>query len=383
MRSFYWIAIFVVSVGLITGGCQLKQSEYGKFTKDEIEEMGYAQVDGLPPVSGGVTLSIMGETVTANEIVNNEPMIESLRPMNEYDDYKLFAKKARQAVSRVVMGKVSDILLYQLARKDSPGNVDEMLEKAVETEIDKHVANYKNNFAKAEQAFKEMGFIDWDNFREYKKKLVMTQFYISKQIKKNQPIMHSEMINRYNTLKKEFFEVEGILVMRVIEINPDKLAADEIDSVSGETPSQAAIRKGKELVALIKGGEDFAKLAGANSHGSARKKGGLWDNIILGSMMEPYDELEKAAEKMEPGDVSDVIKAGKYVFIMKLEDKREASVTPFIDVQDRIEAEIGLIRQRIEYNKVLVEVVNQADIKDLDIFTNYCLRQAFNIITEK
>lgn len=380
MRSYYIAMVLAIFVGLISCGCQIKQNNFGKFTEEEVSAMGFAQVDGLPEASGGITLSIMGETITADEVVNTEAMIKGLGALNEFGSYESFERKAREPVSRVIMGKVSDILLYQLARKDSPDNIDDMLVKAVDKEVDKHVANYENNFAKAEAAFKGMGFADWDDFREYKKKLVMTQFYISKQIKKDQPISHSEMVARYNALKKEYFDIKGLLKIRVIEIEAGKLAADEIDSASGETAGQAAVRKGKELSKRAKDGEDFAELAEANSHGIARKVGGLWPDVTVGSLAAPYDELEKAAEMMEPGDVSDVIEAGGYVFVMKLDDKRKASVTPFTEVQDRIEAEIRLIQQRVEYNRVLVEIVEQAEVKDREVFTNYCLRHAFEII---
>ena len=168
--------------------------------------------------------------------------------------------------------------------------------------------------------------------------------------------------------------------MRVIDIQPDKLASDEIKVENGESREEATLRKGKELLERIKAGENFGKLAEANSNGVGKKTGGLWADRAVGSLVEPYDALEKAAEKMDSGDISDVIEVEGHVFVMKLEDKRIGGTVPFTEVQGRIESELRLISQRAEYNKVFVEIVQQANVKDLDIFTNYCLKQAFDII---
>jgi parvulin-like peptidyl-prolyl isomerase len=383
MRSYYMIMVFSVVFAVISSGCKLKERQYGKFTKDEISKMPYAKVEGLPEPSGGVTLSIMGQTVTANEIVNNQPVIKSLAPMADLGVYDLFTIKAKPLVSQIVMSKVSDVLVYNLAKKNAPSNIDEVLEKAAEKEVNRHLAKYGHNRARAESAFKKMGFFDWDDFTEFKKKVVMTQMYMSKKIKKDIPIAHDDMIARYNIFianKDPDFIWDSRLKMRVIDIQPDKLASDEIKVENGESRKQATLRKGKELLERIKAGENFGKLAEANSHGVGKKTGGLWADRAVGSLVEPYDALEKAAEKMDSGDISDVIEVEGHVFVMKLEDKRIGGTVPFTEVQGRIESELRLISQRSEYNKVFAEIVQQANVKDLDIFTNYCLKQAFDII---
>ena len=80
---------------------------------------------------------------------------------------------------------------------------------------------------------------------------------------------------------------------------------------------------------------------------------------------------------MNPGDISDIIQAKGHVFIMKLEDKVIAGSTPFVEVQDRIEEEIRTIRQRKEYQKVIADIVKQANISNMERFTEYCLETAY------
>jgi parvulin-like peptidyl-prolyl isomerase len=383
MRTYSIIMVFCVVFGFILSGCTAKERLYGEFTEEEIAEMGYAKVDGLPPASGGVTLSIMGETVTSDEIIDNELLIKRLEPMTKYGIYEIFEKNARETVDIFIMNKVSDILIYQMAKKNAPPNIDEILEKSVESEVNQHVAVYGNDFAKAEEAFKEIGITSWDAFREHKKKLIMTQFYISKNVKKDIPIMHSDMLAMYNALKKKYFIQVGKLTMRVIEIDANKLTADEIDTANGETAEDAAVRKATGLVKQLRENADFAKLAKTHSHGAKRKKGGLWNEMTTASINEPYDVLGKAAESMEPGDVSGVIKAGEYVFIMKLEDKIVGKVTPFAEVQGILESRLKMSQQRAVYNKALADIVNHAEIRDLGVFSDYCIKRAYEVITNK
>jgi parvulin-like peptidyl-prolyl isomerase len=381
MRSYYKVMIFVVLLGVISGGCKLKERQYGKFTEEELANLGYPTIEGLPAVSGGITVSVMGEAITVDEVVNSERVIEALTPLADLGVYNLFRKNAKATVEQIVVGKVSDVLIYHLAKKNAQSNIDEVLDKAVETEISKHVANYENNYALAEKAFKNMGFTDWKSFRQYKRKFVMTQFYMSSKVKKDKPIAHSDMIARYNSLKDQY-QWDGVLKMRVIDIHPDKLDPSEIDTANSETKEQAALRKGKELLELIKTGKDFGGLAQTHSDGIGNKTGGLWGETTPGILKPPYDVVDKAAEKMNGGDVSDLIVTDGHVFIMKLEEKLEGGYTPFVEVQGRMEAELKILQQRVEYNKIFAEVVAQADIRDLDIFVEYCLRRAFVLISE-
>lgn len=397
MRSYYIIIVFAAALAVISCGCSMKESHYGKFTEEEVSKMAYAKVEGLPEPSGGVTISVMSETVSADEVVNNEPVLATLaRILSISEFYEVFAVKARPLIVEEIKNIVSKKYIYYTAKKNAPSSIDEMLEKIVKKEVDRHLANYDNNGALALSAFKTekefigMGVTDWKSFREYKKMMFMVRMYLSKKIKKDKPIMLDDMKARYNAyITKEIVNEnkppiiwDYKLKMRVIDIHPDKLAPNEIDSANEETRQQAALRKGKELLNLInEKGEDFGKLAEAHSHGVGNDTSGLWAERIFGSLAEPYDTLEKAADKMNISDVSNVIEVKGHVFIMKLEDKREGGTVPFADVQGRMESEIRDLQQQIEYEKVLSEIVDQIDVRDLDIFTDYCLKRAFELIT--
>lgn len=393
MRSYFMIMVIAVVFTLIFGGCSLKEKEYGKFTAEEVARMPLVKAESLPDPTGGVTLSILSETITADDVVNNEKVIELLTPFAKTGLYELFAVKARDTLLTEIKERVSKKYIYHTAKKNAPSNIDEMLEKMIEQEVNRHLANYKNNYALAESAFKtekeflDMGVTDWKSFREYKKMMIMVRMYLSKKIKKEKPVKLSDMkaiYDMYVRRKHPEFVWDYELQLRVIDIQPDKLTPEQVDSASGETREQAALRTGKELLERINKGENFGRLAKEYSHGIGNDKGGLWEIHIFGSLAEPYDQLDKAADKMKVGDVSkDVIEAIGHVFILRLEGKREGGIAPFAEKQDRIEMEIKNLQQQIEYNKVLAEISSKIEVKDIDIFTDQCLRRAFELIEKR
>ena len=84
-------------------------------------------------------------------------------------DFEAFRKQARPLVAKVILNKITDILLYQQARKDAPDNIDETLDKFVETEVNKFIASYGGNYAKAQARLTKMG-LDWQGLRPFASK---------------------------------------------------------------------------------------------------------------------------------------------------------------------------------------------------------------------
>jgi peptidyl-prolyl cis-trans isomerase C len=90
----------------------------------------------------------------------------------------------------------------------------------------------------------------------------------------------------------------------------------------------------KAVEARIKGGEDFAKVAGEVSKdpGSGKEGGDLgW---FTKDRMVP--EFADAAFKLQPGQVSDPVKSQFGWHVIKLEEKRPKPVPSFDDVKDQV-----------------------------------------------
>ncbi len=129
----------------------------------------------------------------------------------------------------------------------------------------------------------------------------------------------------YETNKFKYTNVEKSARARHILIKVDEDADEETQN--------AAKAKAEALLAEIKAGADFAKLATENSEdpGSAKKGGDLGYNP-RGVMVPEFDE---AMFSMKPGDVSDLVKTQFGYHIIKLEGFREGTIS-LADATDEI-----------------------------------------------
>ncbi len=373
MRKFYFYILAGCFLAAATGSCQSKKAKQGKFSEAQIAEFALAKRQDLPALSGGLVLSINKEAVTADEIIS--PLMETLGLMAAGGNFQRFALQARGFVAQAVMSRTTDVLLYQQAKKQSADSINEdALDKAAQAEVNRFVANYRGNVAEANKAIQEMG-MGWPQFRDYQKRLLLTQYYISQELGDREPVTHSELLDKYNEMKDEHFSQMGQIRFRLIDI--------AIDNEPGTgAAKEAALKLAQELTERIRGGEDFGELAKTYSDDAPHRvaEGGLWAPVTPGSLAAPHDVLENVAQQMEPGDVSGPIEGNGHIFIMKLESKREAGSEPFENVQAQIEAQIQFQRRKSALDAMIEKLIRQANIADMDTFVNFCVETAYRRI---
>lgn len=134
----------------------------------------------------------------------------------------------------------------------------------------------------------------------------------------------SRVKSYFDTHKSEFSEVEKAKVRHIL------IRAPKADA--------AAVAKAKDeagkVVASLKAGADFAKLAKEKSQdpGSA-KDGGLIDYFAKGAMV---PEFEAYAFSGKPGEISEPIQSDFGFHVIRIEDRKPASSKKLEEVQDDI-----------------------------------------------
>lgn len=355
---------------LFAVGCANSKPGTGKFTEEEMAVFPLANEQELPDIHGGLVLSIGSETITVDQIVS--PVMKMLKEEVDTGNFGQFRQQVGPTVSQLIHSKIADILLYDEAKRSTSDGMDEYLDKAVESEVNRFVADYDGNVAKAQEAIDAMGF-DWQGFRDYQKKLILTQSYIQQKMTDGAPVTHGELLDHYNANKAERFEWKGTVEFSLIDITVDK-----VEPVEPAKPAeQAAFDRAAELVKRIRQGEDFGEIAKEHSHGHRAAMGGRWSAVTLGSLAWPFDVLESHFPGMEPGKISDPIEVEGHVFIIKLESKTPGGYKSFEEVQDEIEAEVVLERRARQYEEMVSKLISQANISNLDEFWEYCIEAAY------
>ena len=349
-------------------GCKGKDKP--RFTEEELAQIPLVQTEGLPKASAGMVLSVAGETITSEEIVAE--LIEPFRPLAQRSNFQQFSKTARPEVEKLLAARVSDILLYNEAKKQVGDNVEDALEKAVEAEIRKFINQFGGDYAKAEQDLKQDG-MDWASFRKYQERMILSQSYIASQIPDEKTVTYSELLERYEQMKEDSFTVPATLTFSLIDIQPYKVDVND----PNQNHRTAAIELANQLLTRLDSGEDFSKLAEKYSHGHLAPMGGLWEPVEPDSLAKPYDVLTKEAEKMNVGEIAGPIVTSEHIFIMKLQDKQPETIKALDEVQAQIKSRIVFERHMQALDKLSAKLLRQAAAGQREPFVELCLEQLY------
>ncbi|MHC4754899.1 MAG: peptidylprolyl isomerase, partial [Planctomycetota bacterium] len=347
---------------LVVSGCMRDKD---KKIREKIENTPQPIRIGLPQPTGGYVLSVQGEAITSEEIIN--PVIENMRSYARSTTLVDFKRQAHSDIRRIVSNKVSNILLYKEAQKEAGDNVSDALEKAVEAEVRKFIQDHDGDTAKAEQKLKEDG-MTWESFKEYQNRLILTQSYIQKMLPKEQPVTHSDLVEYYNRIKETEYTTPASIKFQLIDIQPEKL---EVNDAGGSQLDRAREIAG-DLIKRLNAGEDFGDLARQYSHGHRAIFGGEWQKIQPDSLAKPYDILAEEAQKTPVGQITDPIETGDHIFIMKVLQKQLASVQPFESVQKEIENKVSSEPRRKAFMEIESKLIQDAAINDIDDFVEFC-----------
>jgi parvulin-like peptidyl-prolyl isomerase len=364
------LMLLILAAGLVSAGCEDKPA----FTPEEMAKLPLAKRDGLPDASGGFTLAVGDQTITAEEVIG--PIFEKLAQSAQQGDFEKFRHVAEPAIERQLVSKIADALLYSRAKKDAGEKIDDELDKVVAVEVRKFVMDFGGDYAKADQALKQMG-MDWGEFEQYQRRRILSQSYISQQMPKDMPITYSEMMTAYDATKAELYAMPGELRFRLIDLDLAKMR-----DIDANRPRQEQARELVEgIVKRIKQGEDFVQVA--NEYLKANNALTAGDvNAAPDSLVAPYDVLAKHAATMKPGDTTEPVEVEGHILVMQLIEYQPNGVEPFEKVQNQVKARVSFERMRQAIDKLNEELVQQASMADRERFVNFCVREIYAVVNK-
>jgi len=146
---------------------------------------------------------------------------------------------------------------------------------------------------------------------------------------------------------KEFYQIH-----KDDFVTPLKLRASHI-MVDTEAEANEVLQKLKE-------GGDFAQLAKQYSKDPSKDRGGDIGYFIKGQLM---PELEEICFKLQPGQISDIIKTKFGYHIIKLTDRIEPRTVEISEVRDAIEKELKDMAQQRTLNDLVKNLRSKAHVK--------------------
>jgi peptidyl-prolyl cis-trans isomerase SurA len=279
-----------------------------------------------------VAATVNGDVVTLTDLIEKAGAewgrTEAMAPGKEREQAR--AAALRRAFDAVV----ADKLLQEQAKA--------LQLEVTDAQVDAAISDIKtrNHFddAQLEQALTEQGLTRTE-FRGQIRRELETYQVLQYKVRGRVKLSDDDVRNYYQTHPQEFGGEAEVHVRHVFLPLPENASpADE----------QKVRAQGEKILARLAAGEDFAKVAREASKGPSAKDGGDLGWLRRGTVQKPFEDV---AFKLEPGQVSGLVRAGPGLHVIKVEERRVGGGKKFEEVAEEIKArlfeeQVGTYRQQ-------------------------------------
>lgn len=223
-----------------------------------------------------------------------------------------------------------------------------------DADLEKEIAGIKQGFegeANFKQALEQQGMTEAELRRDVKEDMAIKKLMAEK-IEPRVKVDEAAMRAFYEDNKQRMQEPEQFLASHIlIGVKSDATA---------ETKA-AARTKADGLLAQLKAGGDFAKLAKENSDDPGSKEnGGTLPWLGRGQTVAPF---EQAALALKKGELSGVVESPFGFHVIKLVDHKDARQVPFEEAKPRIEEYLKQQGMKAELEKHVGELRAKSNVQ--------------------
>jgi len=302
------------------------------------------------PVDTGVAVTVNGVDITEKQIDDLiAPRIEQMSKNRNWPPHIMESYKERMrsdALNELIETHLVDAKIKEegivITEKDVEDHIKELAdsENLTVDELKILIESYGTSYEV------------WKERMQFPRRLAFMKFMEPK-VSGEVNITEEDAREFYNKNENNYKTPEQVRASHIlIKLDKTDPNADpnEVDAV--------AKAKTEQLLEQINAGADFAELAKANSACSSAAKGGDLDFFARGRMVPPF---EKAAFGLKVGQISDVVKTRFGYHIIKITDRKEATVTTFEQAKDEIMDRLTREKQdkiAVDFVKSLVDEAN-------------------------
>ncbi len=371
---------------LISIGCAEKNSRRAALTDEEIKSHIYAQKPDRPD-----RLIVSGEPITWEDVLGSlpedsatqPPLKDGLEKAAKESSLPRFLEEQRSVVYQRLINRISSIVLSKRARLELGNKVEEAkLDEYAQQELHRFVVEeHGGNGAAADEALAKAG-MNRATYKQWKRMEGLADYLVKSKYPRNRPVTYGELLAWYNEIKEEKYARPGVLQLRVIDVQVDRV------DLKAPTEDRAARARqvAQELRQKIDAGADFGEVAKENKQYTddpRAPQGGLWKPRDPNSLAAPFDVLARQAQNMNKGDVAGPIQAPGRFFLVRVEDKQERSYKPLSEVQEEVRKDIMDRRFKQVLEELNAEVRRQVALADVDRFVDFCLRRFYQQVRER
>lgn len=297
-----------------------------------------------PVMVDRVAALVNGEVVMLSELTERAGSewfrVQALLPGKEREQE--LAEMLRKAFDMVLAEK----LLQAAAVKDGVDASPQAVDAAVE-EI-----KQRNKLAEGqlEEELRKQG-LDLPTFKVQVKRDLDAYYALESRVRGRVKLADLDLLNYYQAHQADFAGEAEVHVRHIFLPLPDAASAEAEQKIRAE---------GNRIRARILAGADFADEARKVSKGPSAAEGGDLGWIKRGTIQ---PAIEDVAFKLEPGQVSDWLRAGPGLHLLKVDERRSGDVKTFEQVKEEVRNK--LYQQQVEgfRSQLIAELRSEAVIE--------------------
>lgn len=272
------------------------------------------RAQGMETVNG--IAALVGSSVITREQVQRT----AFRAIQDYrDQYATQPALFRQRVDTALRESLDRLVERRLILQEAEALLLNIPESIIEDRVQAEIKQIYNDRATLTRSLQEQG-LTFEGFRreirEQFIEAVMRNRHVPRDI-----LISPGRIERFYRDHEERFRVLDQVRLRMIVLDRTRNPVD-------------AVVLGREILAKLDEGADFAEMAAVYSDGSQAREGGLWGWVDRKVLREDLAEL---AFQLPAGRRSDLIEKPEAVYIMYVEEVRTAHIRPISEVRTEIE----------------------------------------------
>lgn len=319
------------------------------------------------PLIRADVMLVNGQTVRACDVL--EPSWQRIEELARTSKPNEYLERVQLEIRQRIRETISEFLVWYEVKRKLTAEMEEPLKKAVDSKVRERInKNFEGSQAKFERYLSQRG-MSLEDYKEQEKRRIATVQYLREELVPQIHISRRELQEYYEKIRKDY-ESPARTKIQMIDL-PDRQFAegDMSDPAVRVAAHDAAHAQAQKAMAELKAGVDFAEVAKKYSKGIHAEEGGHWgwvseDPGLQGRWLQPG----KVAFKLKAGEYSDILETSDGWFIVRAEEKVEATRKDFQEVQQELERKL---RDRMFDDlsgRYLMKLWSKGDIQGLTAF---------------
>jgi peptidyl-prolyl cis-trans isomerase SurA len=287
---------------------------------------------------------VNGEIITLSELDQmGQPFYEKVRQTSPAGEREEKLKKARMEV-------LGQIIENRLLEEEMKKRKIEVPERDVDAAIQDVLKSSKLTENDMKKALAREG-LTYSAYRQRVRDELGKMRLVSREIKSKIVIEEEVLREYYRKNPEKFTDPLEIKIQQIFFPVPQNASREETAVVQ---------RKAQAILERARKGEDFSELARKYSMGPEARDGGLLGYFKHRELM---PELEEAAFKLRPGEISDLVRSPAGFHILQVLERKGGEPRPFAEVQFKIREELSEAEAQKKFEQWIKELKSKAYIE--------------------